>query len=298
MTDFTHRPGPLTIPEDADTGTNMWLALRGGVRGIDKAFDAKAGPAKVASDFIQGMLFDAQGNSGTCLTFFFSRLTKEIEKKCSDKAEISVQDLAECLKAAGADVNKAMEDPKPGTMLSVMKESTGKLTGVTEKTTLEALFQDWLKHANVALKRTTDELVVGGVAVLKDRNVVDSGAQGFVYFIEGVLEATSGRLTYDNYNDPGSELSLAAEVDEGFSAKQVNAIYGDEHSNIGKYNYCTESVFLLKEGCTVEDVRKVLGKHGDSIAAVEASRMVKVHVHANAPEDVFASLEKYSQGAL
>ena len=272
----------------------MYLALRGGVRGIDKAFDAKAGPAKVASDFIQGMLFDAQGNSGTCLTFFFSRLTKEIESKCSGKEELSVQDLAECLKAAGGEMNKAMEDPKPGTMLSVMKESTGKLA---PGKSLQALFQDWLKHANVALKRTTDELVVGGVAVLKERNVVDSGAQGFCYFIEGVLLAMSGELKFGNYNDPGGQLSVVTAADNGFSAAQVDAIYGD-HTNVGKFKYCTESVFMLKEGHTIDDVRAALGKHGDSIAAVEASRMVKVHVHANAPDSVFKSLEAYSQGPL
>jgi dihydroxyacetone kinase-like predicted kinase len=45
---------------------------------------------------------------------------------------------------------------------------------------------DWNDIAQKELALTPDRLVVDGVKVLEKAGVVDSGAQGFVYLIEGM----------------------------------------------------------------------------------------------------------------
>ena len=55
---------------DADTGTNMKLGMRAGVRNATRKPEKSLN--KAAASFARDLLINGQGNSGTILTYFFA----------------------------------------------------------------------------------------------------------------------------------------------------------------------------------------------------------------------------------
>ena len=71
--DHVNKINVFPVP-DSDTGTNMFLGLRGGVRGYANNPQEHLGEMLIT--FANAMLMSAQGNSGTCLSFLFSNIQK------------------------------------------------------------------------------------------------------------------------------------------------------------------------------------------------------------------------------
>ena len=64
---------------------------------------------------------------------------------------------------------------------------------------VEDLIRQAAAAGNAALLKTPDQLVVNGVKVLKNfrgRTVVDSGAQGFCYLLDGMVLGLDDSLTH------------------------------------------------------------------------------------------------------
>jgi dihydroxyacetone kinase-like predicted kinase len=123
-----------------------------------------------------------------------------------------------------------------------------------------------LRAANSALERTPEQL-----PVLKEAGVVDSGGAGFCYFLEGILrflpDAKVHRTAFPHRPAP-------ARV---FTAKQ----------HVGEHRFCTE--FVLEDSTLdTQPLRELLQGKGDSLIVAGAAPTIKVHLHTNDPEAVFA----------
>ena len=188
---------------------------------------------------------------------------------------------------------------------------------------VDALFT----NGDAACKRTPLELKVKGKLVLKGRGVVDSGALGFVHLLEGMQQAMAGKLEYGEYMSAfvGSKAEEEA-IDEkvGGDAGGEGG-HGMDHGKeeAFEFRYCTECVAELKPGADQSTVVEVLsqpmtvagGKGGakakklkkGQVAAVDSEALgdslavnvsvvsdtvslAKVHIHSNAPEEVFRRL--------
>lgn len=89
----------------------------------------------------------------------------------------------------GSRMTNAMSNPVEGTFLSVVRDSTKELGECEGLVTVKDLMSKWVEIANIHLKATPEKLIVDGKKVLAGKGVVDSGAQGFVYILEGMLRA-------------------------------------------------------------------------------------------------------------
>ena len=173
--DLCNRINVFPIP-DGDTGSNMCITLRDAVKSLDGEKDL----VKAARKISMRTTLRAQGNSGTILSYIFSSIAKAVEKR--GKATLSMEDFAMCL--GDVEMSDAVAKPTEGTILSVARQALKSTKG---SKTLYELVTRALDASKSSLARTPDELIVNGKKILKNRGVVDSGAQGFVLILQGMF---------------------------------------------------------------------------------------------------------------
>lgn len=157
---------------DGDTGTNMSLTIRSGVKEMNQGNSASA--SEVAKRFSKGLLMGARGNSGVILSQLFRGFAKGIEQK----QELDGTHLAEALDAGVETAYKAVMKPVEGTILTVAKDAAAAAKKAVKKhRDAEELLAIVIEEAKASLKRTPDLL-----PVLKEVGVVDSGGQGSFTF--------------------------------------------------------------------------------------------------------------------
>jgi len=246
----------------------------------------------VASNFAADVLINGQGNSGTILSHFFVSLAEAI--KDTGKQQLSVDEFASCLIESGAKMIDAVPNPVEGTLLSVCRDACNGLKENGSFATLKELLVAWNTIAQVELAKTPDQLIVDGVKVLEQAGVVDSGAQGFVYIVEGMFLASKGELP--EASDPALFKTAA------IASEEVAALKVDHTVTDSEFQFCTEAVVILKDGVDQTTVVESISSSelGDSIASVAApakdgGNMVKIHIHSNEPEAVFKKLRPFSR---
>ena len=281
---------------DGDTGANMKVSLKLPTRNL--LLDPSDSVLTVSSNLAADVLLNGQGNSGTILSHFFVSLAEEIKVSFSKDA-LTIAEFAACLIATSAKMNDAVSDPVEGTLLSVSRDACLGLKEEGPFMTLKDLLKAWAERANTELAKTPDQLVVDGVKVLEKAGVVDSGAQGFAYIIEGMFLASKGKLP--EAMDPSLfKTTVIATEDAGLKI---------DHKVIdSKYRFCTEAVIVTKEGMDQKSVLESVTAAannglGDSIASVsapakEGGDVIKIHIHTNEPENVFEQLRAFSRSPL
>jgi len=283
---------------DGDTGANMKVCLKLPTRNL--LLDPDDNILAVASNMAADVLLNGQGNSGTILSHFFVSLAEEIRALAKD--QLSIDEFAACLVNTGDKMSGAVPNPVEGTLLSVSRDACLKLKEAGHFETLHDFLQAWHAHAQKELRKTPDQLIVDGVKVLEKAGVVDSGAAGFVYCVEGMWLAAQGKLP--EATDVNLFKTVKMSADEDASMPNVDHTVTDS-----KYQFCTEAVVLLKDGVTKDQVMETIHQCtnsncscplGDSVACVgapakEGGDMVKIHIHTNNPQEFFDKLQPFSR---
>jgi hypothetical protein len=168
---------------DNDTGTNLRLTLKEAVKEIESADDRLP---NILSKVARSSLFSAQGNSGIILSQFFIGLLEGIGKR----ERVDGETLSRALKKAVSSAYSSMEDPKEGTILTVMRAfEEGFREALKGEYDIAKLFEMGLENAEKALEETPKSL-----KELEEAGVVDAGGLGFVLFIRGFTEAIKRKL--------------------------------------------------------------------------------------------------------
>ncbi|MGI8747238.1 MAG: DAK2 domain-containing protein [Deinococcus sp.] len=243
---------------DGDTGTNMHLTLQSVRRELDTCDLSQMG--SVARAISYGALLGARGNSGVIL----SQLLKGFTDAIKDAPAVDAALLTRALGAAQRAGYGAVMKPVEGTILSVARGVAEGAKGDTPGAVLESA----LLAGQAALDRTPEQL-----PVLKQAGVVDSGGQGYLYLVEGMLAALRG-----------DELPAAPEVTS----------YAQQHFEHEEFGYCTE---FLMEGATlpIEAIRELVAPFGDSLLVVGAEGYVKGHIHTDEPDDLLAAVARHGR---
>lgn len=261
--DYLNKINVFPVP-DSDTGTNMAVTLTAIKDGIDENDhpDINAMSQKIADSALDG----ARGNSGVILAQFLVGFANGLK----DRITISTEQFSEAVHEACVQAYDALIEPREGTILTVIREWSESVHDHSSKLPdFSQMLHNSLERAQVALKETRDKL-----DVLKKANVVDAGAQGFVYLLEGMQDfITSGKIR--NYT---------RKKDREMADPVVN--YPLENELESKYRYCTE--------CTVngrnldkKTLRKKLDSLGDSTVVAGNDKKLKVHIHTDDPQSVF-----------
>lgn len=264
---------------DGDTGTNMTLTIMSAAKEVSSIVNPTM--ENLAKAISTGSLRGARGNSGVIL----SQLLRGFTKEMSQVKEITVQTLAVATVRATETAYKAVMKPKEGTILTVAKGVSDKAAQVAESITdMEKALTLIIEYAEEVLSKTPDML-----PVLKEAGVVDSGGQGLVVVLRGMLDALTGKVTDFTITEPNAEFKAGSSM-PGKGAAIDNADI--------KFGYCTEFIIMLEKPFnenTEAEFKKFLSSIGDSIVCVNLDDIVKVHVHTNHPGQAFEKGLEYGQ---
>lgn len=264
---------------DGDTGTNMLKTLYGGLEAVHEGEHQCIGDLIEA--FSRGVLLAARGNSGVILSQIFAGIKEALSK--SDN--VTAKDLAKAYKAGIKKSYAAVQNPTEGTILTVFRESTEYAASqLDENSSVEDFFRLHIEQAHRSLASTKDLL-----PALREADVVDSGAAGYLYIAEGMYEALDGKaFSFDfvNFKDKNNTVNI-----DSFTRDSVL-----------EYGYCTE--FLLRlttnkvnpdefDVKTAVSALEALG--GESIVAYKEGDIVKVHVHTFKPGEVLLKLQDFGE---
>lgn len=245
---------------DGDTGTNMSLTIMAAAKEVSALSDVSM--EQVMKAVSSGSLRGARGNSGVILSQLFRGFSKVALKH--DKLDTFI--LADAFNQAVATAYKAVMKPKEGTILTVAKAMAKKGDEVAgSMKDIEQWLEAVVKYGDETLEKTPDML-----PVLKEAGVVDSGGQGLMEVMHGILDEIKGIETV---------IETPVVV-----AKKIE-ISEEEPVDI-KFGYCTEFIILLEKEFTSQDemeLKEYLGSIGDSLVVVADDEIVKIHVHTNHP---------------
>lgn len=251
---------------DADTGSNLASTLRSAAAALTASHGITVGQtARTAAD---AALDGARGNSGAIFAQFLHGLADAI----GSRVHVTTHDFAEAVRNGVTSAHQAMQQPVEGTILSVLR-AWGAALDEHARTIHDfgELLGRALVRARQALADTPKQL-----AVLARHGVVDAGGQGFVYFLEGISSLFRDRSAADL-----RKAGLTLAVPTPFAAA---------HAELDlTYRYCAEG---LLHGEHLD--RKVIGKQvaelGGSVIVAGGGSRLRVHVHTNEPQRLFALL--------
>lgn len=250
---------------DGDTGTNMTMTIMAAAKEVASMEEPTIdGLAKAISS---GSLRGARGNSGVILSQLFRGFSKEIK----GHETIDVDVLAASFNRAAETAYKAVMKPKEGTILTVARGMADKALEVADQTEDILVFAEKvIEHGDYVLSQTPEML-----PVLKQAGVVDSGGQGLMQVLKGVLDGLKGKEVDMTVPEAGTAVSAGAAA----GASEIDT------ADI-KFGYCTEFIINVEkkyDEAEEQHFKAYLESIGDSIVVVSDDDVVKVHVHTNDP---------------
>ena len=253
---------------DADTGANLAATLRAAASRLgSEAPDSVGDAARAAAD---GALDGARGNSGAIFAQFLHGLASSMERL----RQADGPQFAAAAVSGTESAYSALQDPREGTILSVLRAWSHELSRRAHDEDLPELMHSGLVAAREALAATPRQL-----EVLARSHVVDAGGQGFVYFLEGLMDSLRG----------GHEAAWAP------SEAPARGLppFSEEHDEIDdRYRFCTEALLTPRGGALLSrDVvmTRVTGL-GESLVVAGGDSRVRVHLHTNEPQHFLAAV--------
>lgn len=263
--EYLNKINVFPVP-DADTGTNLASTLQG----IAHELTIDSNFSVVMNKIADSALNNSRGNSG----IIFSQFLFGVNDYFTDKESITASELSESLEHSVTLLYNSLNNPVEGTIITVIKEWTKSFANYSEKyLDIEKIIKYSLSDAQKALENTPNQL-----EVLAKAGVVDSGAKGFVDFIEGIYQfIKSGDI---------KTIPKPIKVDTEISEHII-----DDKESI-RYRYCTEAI-VTSESVDFIKLKKELNKFGDSVVVAGSPQKLRMHIHTNEPDHLFEKLKDY-----
>jgi len=248
---------------DGDTGTNLASTIRAVVDSIHPHRSYK-----VTADLIaETTLVNARGNSGIIFAQFLYGMSTET----GNFKTITIKQFAESIKNSVRYIYEAVANPVEGTMLTVIKDWANYIYENRNRITdFNQLLISSVDVLNKSLLATKSKL-----AVLAKANVVDAGARGFVFFVEGIIDFIANRNLKDLIQVK-AETALFEKIEESIPEKV-------------DLRYCTEAL-IKNNSVDKKSLLQLLKKYGNSIVVAGSDKMKRIHLHTNNPAELFNEL--------
>jgi len=211
---------------DGDTGRNLSVSLFP-LRNVGQPRET----------LIRQLLMSARGNSGNIASQFFSAF-------CAVENAV---DLSRCAAAGKEKAWKSLNNPRPGTMLSVFDALAEALpqTEIPDRQVIRTVIASLQK----AVYDTYDQL-----PRLRDAGVVDAGALGMYIFFEGFFYTFAGmpdacRPVTETFRDRLTIAPAFREISEsGYCVDLMVRASGDSTEKLKAITSAQEEVIILPEG--------------------------------------------------
>jgi DegV family protein with EDD domain len=254
---------------DGDTGTNLALTLGAVLNVLKQTDEAHAG--KLLTLVGDAALDGARGNSGAILAQFLVGLSDEL----AERRELSTRDFAAGAESGARYAREALSEPREGTLLTVLTDFAAEVGALTRSGAIgdfAALFQRALPRTHASLENTRNQL-----EELRNANVVDAGALGFVEIVEGMSDY------FERGPSPADDEPLEVlHTEEEAAGAEIDL----------SDRYCTECI-VSGEGIDRRRLRERLAELGSGVVVAGTDRKTKIHVHVNDPAAVFKLAAEY-----
>ncbi len=254
---------------DGDTGTNMVSTFHSTLQvpRVTRSLSDTLG--HIADRALSG----ARGNSGIILAQFLNGLARE----CVGRETMSTGEFALALKNAAALTYGAVENPREGTLLTLLRVWSEEMHRLGAKIhDFGELMLEAAHTARRALEDTKEQL-----EELRTARVVDAGASGFVAFIEGIC-----RMILTGERPEGRKRMILSAP----PAEEAGHEVPDDGVPLS-FRYCTEA--LLGARVPAQELREALTGSGDSLVISEGRDKTRIHVHTDDPAGIFLRLRDF-----
>uniref|UniRef100_A0A7C5RRR4 DAK2 domain-containing protein n=1 Tax=Thermomicrobium roseum TaxID=500 RepID=A0A7C5RRR4_THERO len=249
---------------DADTGTNLLLTAQAALRAARNV--AGEGLPAVTEAAARAALRAAHGNSGMILSQVFRALAETTR----EHTVLDAFAFSDALTRADTLARRALLHPIEGTMITVLRAVAETAVRVAETGgTLADLLLAVRRAAAAAVARTPELLTV-----LRERGVVDSGAQGLAVIFDAWTALACGE-----------EMELRP-----LPAPSKPAPQSDEPTT----GYCLNAL-LYCDGTPRERIAQELARYGESIEIISDGDLLRVHLHTTIPDTVQGFLRHVGQ---
>ena len=256
---------------DGDTGTNLAATLQKIAAGVSRLSERHV--RRMSGALAEEALGGARGNSGAILAQFFSGFYEGLP----DRPRVSTRDFGVAALAAAESAYGAIARPVEGTILTVIRDWARHFAyRAKEVPDFAVILPDTLKVAKNSLENTPKQM-----KALAKAGVVDAGAQGFVYLLEGIVR-------YVRSAARGALPQLPPE--------DVRAAVFDRTPESILFRYCTEAL-LQGDRIDRDALRREAALMGDSVVIAGGATRVRLHVHTNEPETLFQTVARYGEVA-
>lgn len=251
---------------DADTGTNLASTMRSIVDTIIPT-DTFSNTANALAD---AALVGARGNSG----IIFAQFLYGFSSSFQNEKTIDVSKFSAGISNGVAQSYEAISNPVEGTMITVLREWAEGIQSLKDKfDDFNLLITESYQSAKESLANTPKLL-----EVLAKANVVDAGAKGFVYFLEGMID-----------------FFKHGELKKILGARNVIKVQGFDGTHVhenANFRYCTEAM-LLGENIEREKLRSKINHFGDSLVLAGSPKKMRLHIHTDTPDKLFTKISKF-----
>jgi len=256
---------------DGDTGTNFASTLQKIASGIARIRQRHL--REMARTLADQAVGGARGNSGAILAQFFCGFSEGLP----DEPRVGPAAFAAAVVKAAESAYSAIARPVEGTILTVVREWARDVADrATRVPDFGVLLPESLKAARASLDNTPKQM-----KALARAGVVDAGAQGFVYLLEGIV-------AYFRESARSAPAPTAPE--------DIRAAVFDKTPEAILFRYCTE-VLLEGDAIDRDALRREVALLGDSIVMAGGASRLRLHIHTNEPEKLFATAGRYADVA-
>jgi DegV family protein with EDD domain len=251
---------------DADTGTNLASTMRSIMDAIIPTDNLKQTAVALADAALVG----ARGNSGIIFAQFLYGFSNEIKSG----ATLDIPSFAESMKKAVAYAYDAIANPVEGTILTVIKEWADYVYLLKDR------FDDFIKLLVEAYNKALESLAgtTKKLEVLARSHVVDAGAKGFVFWLEGIKD----------FFTLGAGKLIKHEDGANAAAAELVEMPHDEIT----FRFCTEAL-ITGQQLDRNKIRNFIRHCGDSLVVAGTPQKVRVHIHSDFPSEVFSQLQQF-----
>lgn len=251
---------------DADTGTNLASTMRSIV---NSEINGET-PKQTAEAIADAAMTGARGNSGIIFAQFLYGFSNEM----NNAQTLDVKSFAESVKKAVTYAYEAIANPVEGTILTVIREWAEYIY------TIKDIIDDFIKLLWQAYQRALESLAetTKKLEILAKSHVVDAGAKGFVYFLEGFIDFLTKGIVH--------EVDMSQDV-----VTDDPVVTNDLHETI-THRFCTEAL-LTGEMIDKKGLYNAIRDLGDSLVVAGSPQKMRVHIHSDIPAEVFAAIHKF-----
>lgn len=248
---------------DGDTGNNLASTMKSIIEQAKAEKSAKSTMNLIADAALVG----ARGNSGIIMAQYINGISESL----NEEDEITISGFAESVKSAFPRAVSAISNPVEGTIITVIRDWAEAV--YKQKDTANSFYELLEQPENEAKKSLEQTKHI--LKALKNANVVDSGAKGFVHFIEGFTE----------FMKNGKAKETKEEI-ENFITE-----HPQHTDNVVTNRYCTEAL-IYNEKIDINLLKEELQSFGDSLIVAGNKNKARIHIHTDKPHELFKVLRK------